>query len=186
MEQIRNPTTNRLINVGGTTYNDLIKYGEYTQKYLSSLPTIKKLDEYDMEDIQFTGIDDTDIHILSFLDDESLVDLCQTNLRLNQLCKKDRYLTNRVDQYLLNLDNQFNIMKYRIGKAILADRDKKGSTRQAIKKYLSANFIFNDHELLNKTIKILLERTTGERLIKNKHHGGHYKLSAEFKKALQD
>lgn len=27
MLQIRNPTTNRLINVGGTAYNNLIKYG---------------------------------------------------------------------------------------------------------------------------------------------------------------
>lgn len=75
-------------------------------------------------------------------------------------------------------------MKYHIGKAILADHDKKGSTRHAIKKYLITNYNFNNNDLLNKTIKILLEKTTGERLIKNIYHAGHYKLSHEFKKAL--
>lgn len=184
MEQIVNPTTNRLINVNGRTYNELIKYGEYNEEYLDSLPKITT-SNYNMEEIQFTGIDDTDVNILSYLDDYLLIQVCQTNKRLNNLCKK--YLSNRINRYLNQEEKKFEKMKYKIGMAITADKDKKGSSRQAIKKYLAANYNIKPNDpLINSTIKILLNRTSGERLIKNKHYPGHYKLSSDFKNALMD
>ena len=41
--------------------------------------------------------------------------------------------------------------KVMIGRAIFADSDRKGSSRQAVKKYMSANFNKNNNTLINES-----------------------------------
>lgn len=71
--------------------------------------------------------------------------------------------------------------KIMIARAILADDDKKGSSRQTIKKYLYQNYkIEKDrYHYVNSTIAKLTK--SGE-LIRNPKHMGHFKLCPELKK----
>lgn len=73
--------------------------------------------------------------------------------------------------------------KIMIGQAILADHDKKGSSRQAIKKFLESDYKIekDKYHYVNKTIAKLIE--SGE-LVRNPNHMGHYKLSPELKKLV--
>ena len=72
--------------------------------------------------------------------------------------------------------------KLMIGKAILAEANRNGSTRQYLKKYLEANYkISPKHPYTNKAIKMMIE--SGE-IIVNSRRTGHYRLSPQFKKAL--
>jgi hypothetical protein len=74
----------------------------------------------------------------------------------------------------------------KIGRAIYAEQNKQGSTLQYIKKYLEANYnIKPTDKRIKKTINKLLSLTSGERLIMNKHHTGHYRLSPEFKRKIE-
>ena len=72
--------------------------------------------------------------------------------------------------------------KVMIGKAILADSDRKGSSRQAVKKYLSANFNKDNTTLINGAIKKMI--TSGD-IIPNPKHLGHYRMSVSFKKTIE-
>jgi hypothetical protein len=72
--------------------------------------------------------------------------------------------------------------KVMIGKAILAEKSKKGSTRQYLKKYLETNYrIDPKSHYLKKEITKLTSLTTGARLIVDPKHTGHYRLSEEYK-----
>lgn len=70
-----------------------------------------------------------------------------------------------------------------IGRAIVADADKKGSSRQAIKKYLEANFKVEkkDWFRVNSTLTKMLE---SKEITKNPKHQGHFKLSPDFRKLI--
>jgi hypothetical protein len=186
-EKIRNPLTDRYINLYGRTYYDLINYQYYTEEQLLSLPKIKIIKPSHQNLFEFTGIDDTDVYILSKLDDQSLVRVCQTNKRINNLCKTNKYLNERVTNYLFMFEKDFIKMKYRIARAIIALNDNKGETLQYIKKYLEVNYNISPHNLLiKKTINILTSLTSGERLIINPQHKGHYKVSKELKDAVKN
>lgn len=171
--QIRSPKTNRLIYVGGETYNNLI--GEYTSEYLKSLENVHKLD--------LTGVNDTDTLILLNLEGEDLLNACQINKRINQLCK-NKLLSDKINNYIKLNQKKFNTMKYRIGRAILSG-DKKGLSRQSIKKYLAANYKIDSNDpWINFTIFILTNQEKG--LIINRHHQGHFKLSTELRKFVEN
>lgn len=73
--------------------------------------------------------------------------------------------------------------KIMIGIAILSNvTSKKGSSRQSIKKYMSANYNINPtNVLINKNIKLLLQ--DGD-LIPHAKYGGHYRCSPTFKKSV--
>lgn len=173
--QIKSPKTNRMVYIGGDTYNKLLK--EYNEDYLLSLTNLPNF--------VFTGIDDTDVLVLQQLDGEDLLNACQTNKRINQLCNTNILLKNIIFEYMQKNRKKFNAMKYKIVRAIRADHDKKGSTRQYIKKYLESNYkIEPTNPWINFTIFILTNRIKGERLIINPHRTGHYKLSSELKKLI--
>lgn len=60
--------------------------------------------------------------------------------------------------------------------------EKKGATRQYIKKYLETNYKIeptNPH--INKSIKRLIEN---EEIIVNPYYSGHYRLSPQNKKKM--
>jgi len=60
--------------------------------------------------------------------------------------------------------------------------EKKGGTRQYIKKYLEANYnIEPSNPHINKAISKLIET---EEIIVNPKYGGHYKLSSNTRKRL--
>src|SRR5438874_2524454 len=180
--QIKNPQTDRYIKIYGKTFNDLIKYQGYTEKELLSLATKNVILPSHQNTYELTGVDDADVYILSQLDDENLVNVCQTNKRISKLCKNNKILNNRIERYLFQLDEQLKIMKYRIARAIRAEDNKQGSTLQYIKKYLECNYNINPKDpLINKTIKMLTSLKSGERLIVNPHHKGHYKISKELR-----
>ncbi|HSW76902.1 MAG TPA: histone H1/H5 family protein [Candidatus Saccharimonadales bacterium] len=205
-EQIVSPKSKRLIYLYGDAYNNLIKEG-YSEKTLLSLPRTKAVKSprntkvlskypkqtkqkivtiiYDNVDVpilsQLTGVNDTDTYILSFLDDKSLVQACRSNKRLNQLCKNNKKLLTRIKKYKYE---EFIDIKRMIGHAIRGEQSRKGTTRPYIKKYLEANYkIEPTDKRINKTIKILLDE---KMLIPDKHHAGHYRLSPEYKKWLDD
>lgn len=71
-----------------------------------------------------------------------------------------------------------------IGRAIVADADKKGSSRQSIKKYLEVNFKVEkkDWFRVNSTLAKMLE---SEEIAKNPKHQGHFKLTPDFRKLVE-
>lgn len=189
--KIYSPKSRRPIIIHGDAFNKLVTSKEYTENYLLSLPRIGHTEitpsKYETSDVieKITGIDDIDIYILSQLDNKSLVRACQTNKQLHNLCYNNKVLFDRIKAYLDEFDKQFNAMKRRIGCAIIIDNNKKGSTRPLIKKYLETNYKIEPTDpWINRTIRILTSLEKGERLIPNRHHKGHYRLSPEYKKTL--
>lgn len=204
-EQIHSPKTNRLIYLYGDAYYTLIKEG-YSEKTLLSLPrtkavksprNTKTLSKYPTKPTkkeviinydtntevpllsQLTGVNDTDTYILSMLDDKSLVQACKTNKRIKLLCQNNQTLDIRIKKYKYR---EFDNMKRMIGYAITSERNRNGSTRPYIKKYLETNYKIEPTDpRINKTIKILLDEGS---LIPDKHHGGHYRMSPEYKRWL--
>ncbi len=175
--RIKSPKTNRMIYVGGDTYHQLLK--DYDEDYLLSFTN--------QPDFVLTGVNDTDILILQQLNDEDLLNACQTNKRINKLCNDNRILDNRIQNYIKLNQKLFNSMTYKIAKAIDAGRDKKGLSRQFIKKFLESNYKIEPTDpWINFTLYILSNRKEGERLIVNPHHTGHYKLSPALKKLIKD
>jgi hypothetical protein len=69
--QIVNPQTGRYIKINGKTYNELIKYQGYTKEELTNLPHVNVILPSHQNLFEFTGVDDTDIYLLSHLDDKS-------------------------------------------------------------------------------------------------------------------
>lgn len=185
-EQIRNPLTNRYITVYGKTYYDLIDNEYYDEDYLLSLPRVNVIKPSHQNLFDLTGIDDTDALILNQLDDQSLVRACQTNQRLKKLCQSRSFLQNRIDNYLFQFKKEFITMKYRIARAIIAEKNTQGSTLVYIKKYLEANYKINPtNPWIKRTINILTSSNSGERLIINNKLKGHYKVSPELKEAVK-
>jgi hypothetical protein len=76
-------------------------------------------------------------------------------------------------------------MVCKIGKAIYNQNSRKGSTLVYIKKYLETNYNITETKFIKRTINKLVKLETGERLIVNKYHRGHYRLSREFKKKIR-
>lgn len=184
-EKIRSPLTDRYIKLYGRTYYDLIRYSNYTEEQLLSLPKIKVIEPSHQNEFNLTGIDDTDVYILSKLDDKSLLSACQINQRINKLCRTNVYLSHRIDNYYDDFNKDFQKMKNRITRAIIALHDKKGGTLYYIKIYLETNYNVDPHNfLIKKTIHMLTSLKSGERLIINPHHKGHYKVSKELKEAV--
>lgn len=77
--------------------------------------------------------------------------------------------------------------KIMIARAIVAEDNKAGSTRQYIKKYLQANYkISPTNPWINRTIADLTKKTEGPRLIVNRYHTGHFRCSPELKKLVEN
>ena len=77
--------------------------------------------------------------------------------------------------------------KIMIARAIVAENNKAGSTRQYIKKYLQANYkISLTNPWINRTIDDLTKKTEGPRLIINHYHTGHFRCSPELKKLVEN
>ena len=161
-------TESKIIYLEGNPYTEeeLIKMVNYYQTHVRNTSNL-------------TGLDDADIYILEQLDDESLIKVCQTDKRINRLCKNKK-LNTRIVNYL----KAFNDMKYKIARAIAADT-KRGSRPSSIKKYFSANYQIDLKDpFINNTINKLASLEKGERLIINPSHPRYYQLSPELKKAL--
>jgi hypothetical protein len=115
-----------------------------------------------------------------------LVRVCQTNTRLHKLCHHNKILSHRINHYLLKIEKDYIKMKYKIARTILSEENKKGSTLVYIKKYLECNYNIDPKTpLIKNTIHMLTQLKSGERLIINPKHKGHYKLSKELKDAVQ-
>src|SRR5436190_5968553 len=65
---------------------------------------------------QLTGDKDTDLYLLYQLDDEKLNDVCQTNLYYKNLCYDDKYLRQRIYNYI----NTINKIKDRVNSIIVS------------------------------------------------------------------
>ena len=183
-QRIRSPQTNRYIKINGKTYNELINYG-YTEEQLLSMPRTEIINASHQNTFELTGVDDTDVYILSQLDDKSLVRACQTSSRMNRICKNNNILNKRITTYLLTFEKEYIKMKDRIVRAILALHDNKGGTLQYIKKYLETNYnVDPKNPLIKHTINMLTSLKSGERLIINHNHKGHYKVSKELRDAV--
>lgn len=178
--QIKSPKTNRLIYVGGDAYNKLMD--EYTKEEIALLPVINPYHQADL-----TGVNDTDAFLIKYLDGEDLLNACMINKRINALCLSDDVLKNRINDYIKINKLKFNTMKYRIARAILSANEKKGTSLSTIKKYLEANFKMDStDQWINFTIYILTNTSGDEKLIINKNHRGHYKLSPALVKYVND
>ena len=74
--------------------------------------------------------------------------------------------------------------KMMVARSIMADSEKKGTSRQSIKKYMSANYKIESskHFLVNGAIKKMV--AAGE-IIPNSKHTGHFRLEANYKKSFE-
>lgn len=99
---------------------------------------------------------------------------------------KDKTVTEGTKPTKLKVNTKTGKLSYKgmIGRAIVADADKKGSSRQAIKKYLRANFKVEkkDWFRVNSAIAKMLE---SEEIAKNPKHQGHFKLTPDFRKLVE-
>lgn len=179
-QQIKSPKTKRLIYVGGNTYNKLIK--EYSLDEIQKIPILNQ--NYITNGL--TGINDTDASIIYYLEGEDLLNICQVNTRINLLCKTDKILKSKIDQYINENRIKFDQMVYFIARAINAANDKKGVSLQTIKKYLECNFKIEPTDpWINFTIYILINTEGQEKLMINPYHRGHYRLSPKLKQYME-
>lgn len=178
--QIKSPKTNRLIYVDGDAYKKL--FDEYTKEEIALIPVVNPYHQNDM-----TGVNDTDTFIIKYLNGEDLLNACMINKRINALCLADDVIKNRMNEYIKTNKLKFNTMKYSIARAILSMDNKKGTSLQSIKKYLEANYdIDPKDQWINFTIYILTNTSGDEKLIINKNHRGHYKLSPALVNYVND
>jgi len=76
--------------------------------------------------------------------------------------------------------------KIMIARAIIADKNRKGSSRAYIKKYLQQNYkIDPKSSALRIAIARLSAMKDGARLVANHQHKGHYRISDQLKREIK-
>ena len=100
--QIKNPKTNRYINIGGDTYKKLITTKQYTEEYLLSLPKkqTKQISSY----FPLALVDDdTVFNIALNLHFLALSKLCQVDKRYNRIiCDNENFWKYKYEKDLKN------------------------------------------------------------------------------------
>jgi hypothetical protein len=71
----------------------------------------------------FTPVNDINLLLLHQLDDAALVNTCQSSKKLYNMCKKDKVLKSRIDNYV----EKHEAIKWRIARAIYAEKNPIGS-----------------------------------------------------------
>ena len=100
----------------------------------------------------FTPINDINLLLLYQLDDATLVNTCQSSKKLYNMCKQDKVLKSRIDNYV----KEHEKIKWRIARAVYANKEYHGSSRQFIKKYLETNYKIEPTDpIINSAIKML-------------------------------
>ena len=134
MYKIKSPESNKLIYLGGSAYDDLIKNG-YTEEELNALPKIKtnivpkspKIKNY-VPKTHITLPDEIILEeILLKQNPENFMAFCQSNVHYNKLCKQNnfwkklylkRYGEDGID-YINHFGSYYELYKYKYGCDIL-------------------------------------------------------------------